>query len=80
MIGQGIEALDWLAIRRDLDAFGCAIAPNLLAPDACATIAALYRDDEKFRSTVVMAQHGFGRGEYKYFADPPPEPVGASAG
>ncbi|WP_113889778.1 2OG-Fe(II) oxygenase [Roseiarcus fermentans] len=72
-----LHALDWPRIERDLDAYGAAVAPNLLAPDACRALAALYPDDQSFRSTVVMARHGFGRGEYKYFAEPLPAVVGA---
>ncbi len=68
-----IDALDWPAIERELDAFGSAVAPKLLSPEACSRLAALYTDDARFRSRIVMARHGFGRGEYKYFADPLPE-------
>ena len=75
-----IAGLDWAAIERDLDAFGAAVAPGLLSSDACRALATLYPDDEHFRSTVVMARHGFGRGEYKYFADPLPEVVVALRG
>ena len=71
-----VDRFDWGRIERDLDAYGAAVAPKLLAPEACRAIAALYPDDARFRSTVVMARHGFGRGEYKYFAEPPPDPVG----
>jgi uncharacterized protein len=70
-----IERLDWPSVEADLDAFGAAIAPNLLSPNACRSVAAMYAEDERFRSTIVMARHGFGRGEYKYFADPLPAPV-----
>jgi hypothetical protein len=70
-----IDALDWPVIERELDAYGCAVAPKLLSPEACAALAALYPDDARFRSRIVMAKHGFGRGEYKYFADPLPEPI-----
>jgi uncharacterized protein len=70
-----INALDWPAIERDLDACGCAIAPNLISRETCREIAALYPDDARFRSRIVMGSHGFGRGEYKYFAYPLPEPV-----
>lgn len=70
-----IGALDWPAIERDLDAYGCAVAPKLVSPEICRELAALYPDDSRFRSRVVMASHGFGRGEYKYFAYPLPEPI-----
>lgn len=72
-----IDRLDWTAIERDLDAYGAAVASKLLIPEVCRALAALYPDDEKFRSTVVMARHGFGRGEYKYFAEPLPDVVAA---
>ena len=70
---MAIAALDWPALERDLDAYGCAVAPKLLTPEECRALAALYADDSRFRSRVVMAAHGFGRGEYKYFADPLPD-------
>ena len=70
-----IGALDWPAIERDLDAYGCAIAPKLLSPETCRELAALYPDDPRFRSRIVMGAHGFGRGEYKYFANPLPKPI-----
>jgi len=66
---------DWSAIAAALDGQGWAVLPNLLTPDQCAATAALY-DTGAFRSTVVMARHGFGRGEYKYFAYPLPALVG----
>ena len=66
-------ALDWPEIERDLAAYGCAIAPKLISPETCCALAALYPDDSRFRSRIVMAKHGFGRGEYKYFAYPLPE-------
>ncbi len=68
-----IDALDWPALERELDAFGCAVAPKLLTTEDCRGLAALYADDGRFRSRIVMASHGFGRGEYKYFADPLPD-------
>ena len=77
MTDMVIEALDWPAIERDLDACGCAVAPKLIAPEACRALAALFPDDRRFRATVVMARHGFGRGEYRYFADPLPGRVAA---
>jgi hypothetical protein len=68
-----LDELDWRGIERELDAYGCAVAPKLLSPETCRELAALYSDDARFRSRIVMAAHGFGRGEYKYFADPLPE-------
>ena len=74
-VEAAIAGLDWRAIEADLDAFGAAAAPKLLSPEACRRIAAMYPESGRFRSTIVMARHGFGRGEYRYFADPPPETV-----
>jgi hypothetical protein len=74
---ESAPAADWPRIAADLDAHGSAVVPALLAPAECAALAALYADDVRFRSRVVMARHGFGRGEYKYFAYPLPEPVAA---
>jgi hypothetical protein len=62
-------------LEQDLDARGCAIIPELLKPAECDDLAALYTADERFRSRVVMARHGFGRGEYKYFGYPLPDIV-----
>jgi hypothetical protein len=67
-IAARIDALDWAAIGGSLDAQGCATTGPLLTADQCAALAAGYPDDALFRSRVVMARHGFGRGEYKYFA------------
>ena len=66
-------AADWDRVAADLDARGCAVVGPLLGADACATVAGLYAHDAPFRSRVIMARHGFGRGEYKYFAYPLPE-------
>ena len=72
---EGLATLEWPAIERELDAYGCAIAPKLLSPETCRELAALYPEDTRFRSRVVMGSHGFGKGEYKYFAYPLPEPI-----
>ena len=64
--------LDWDHIERDLDSYGCATTPGLLRPQECDTLSALYADDRLYRSRVVMRQHGFGSGEYKYFRYPLP--------
>jgi hypothetical protein len=66
------QALDWDRIALDLDEAGCALAPGLLTPDECAAYAASYAQTQLFRSRVVMERHGFGRGEYQYFAYPLP--------
>jgi len=70
---EALGALDWTRIERELDAFGCAVAPKLLTAEECRSVATLYAEDARFRSRIVMVKHGFGRGEYKYFADPLPE-------
>jgi hypothetical protein len=71
-----IEALPWADLAAELDAHACALIPRLLDPDTCAAVAGWYDDDRLFRSRVIMARHGFGRGEYRYFADPLPDLVG----
>lgn len=67
-----VEGIDWTRIETDLDQQGYAVMERLLSPEQCAAIAALYPNDEAFRSRVIMARHGFGRGEYKYFRYPLP--------
>jgi len=63
---------DWARIGAELDAQGSAVLEHLISPDECDELAAAYPDDALFRSRVVMARHGFGRGEYKYFSYPLP--------
>src|SRR3546814_17522396 len=70
-----VASLDWPHIASDLDARGSAVIAGLLASHECAALAALYDEDGRFRSRVVMARHGFGRGEYRYFAYPLPDAV-----
>lgn len=70
------DTLDWPRIEQDLDASGYAVIPKLLSASDCASVAALYPDDEIFRSRIVMQRHGFGRGEYKYFNYPLPDLIG----
>ena len=70
-----VEAVDWASASTNLDRYGWAMLRKLLTADECKTIAGLYEDDRRFRSHVVMARHGFGRGEYKYFAYPLPDIV-----
>ncbi len=68
-----VEAVDWDEVATELDAQGCAVLKGLLSPEQCRALTALYPDDRHFRSKVVMGRHGFGRGEYKYFAYPLPD-------
>jgi hypothetical protein len=65
----------WLAVAADLDAQGWAVLPGLLDRESCEAVADLYDVEAPFRSRIVMARHGFGRGEYKYFAYPLPAVV-----
>lgn len=67
-----IAALDWSGIAAQLDNYGCATTGRLLTSQQCGALATSYASDALFRSRVVMARHGFGRGEYKYFAYPLP--------
>ena len=68
--------LDWAKLTSELDSQGSALIERLLEPDECRSLAALYPQDNRFRSRVVMSRHGFGRGEYKYFSYPLPDTVG----
>jgi hypothetical protein len=65
-----IATLDWPHLATDLDTYGCAVVHAVLPAPECVALAATYTVDERFRSRIVMARHGFGRGEYKYFAYP----------
>ena len=64
--------IDWNRVAADLDAHGCAVLLKALSVTECTALAGLYDDDAGFRSRVVMARHGFGRGEYRYFSYPLP--------
>lgn len=70
-----LNTVDWPRISRDLDAHGSAILEQLIPSDECRAVVAMYPRNDLFRSRVVMARHGFGRGEYKYFAYPLPHIV-----
>jgi uncharacterized protein len=72
MNNRAISDVDWPAVVAQLDSRGCAVLPRLLPPASCHDLAKLYADEDRFRSRVVMSQHGFGRGEYKYFSYPLP--------
>jgi hypothetical protein len=70
-----IDTFNWDAITTELDSCGAAVIGPLLSPDQCATLVNSYDNDALYRSRIVMARHGFGRGEYKYFTYPLPSLV-----
>ena len=72
-----LAAQDWARVEHELDAQGWSVVGPLFTPAECDRLAALYDADVSFRSTVVMARHGFGRGEYRYFANPLPDDIAA---
>jgi hypothetical protein len=72
---MGMKTIDWERVSQDLDAQGSAVMEGVLSPAECRAIADLYAVEDVFRSRVVMARHGFGRGEYKYFSYPLPNIV-----
>lgn len=71
-IAARIAGLDWQTMDAELDADGLARLGPILNAQECAALTALYPDTASFRSRVVMARHGFGQGEYQYFAYPLP--------
>jgi uncharacterized protein len=70
-----LAALDWERIGARLDEDGSAVIGPVLSTHECESLAATYGQDARFRSRIIMARHGFGRGEYKYFAHPLPDLV-----
>ncbi len=79
-VARRVERLVTMQVAAALDAQGWAVVAGLLSSGECDAIAALYAHDDVFRSRVVMARHGFGRGEYRYFGHPLPDPVAALRG
>jgi uncharacterized protein len=74
-VAERVNAIDWARVSVDLDAQGSARIERLISPAECEALASVYPIDALFRSRVVMARHGFGRGEYKYFSYPLPSLV-----
>src|SRR6202790_1359332 len=70
--GQAVGVQDGDSIAQSLDAHGNAVLPELLTAAQCEQLAAMYGRADGYRARIVMARHGFGRGEYKYFAYPLP--------
>ncbi len=72
-VAHRIGSIDWPRLSQHLDEHGNAVIESVLTAAECRAIARWYADDALFRSRVVMASHGFGRGEYRYFACPLPQ-------
>jgi uncharacterized protein len=70
-----VAKANWQTVTDEVNDFGCALLPQLLTPREAAKIAQLYDDAERFRTTINMARHRFGEGEYRYFDNPFPEAV-----
>jgi hypothetical protein len=70
-----LQRIDASTLEGDLDAQGWSVLPDLLTSTECDGVASLYAQDGGFRSRVVMARHGFGKGEYRYFSYPLPSLV-----
>ena len=70
-----VDSADWAGVAAELDEFGGALLPALLSPAEAAELRGRYDDDAQFRSTIDMIRYRFGRGEYRYFDRPLPEPV-----
>jgi uncharacterized protein len=71
-IADRVHSLDWLRMEAELNERGCAKTGEILTRQECTDLAAGYDNDALFRSRVVMARHGFGKGEYRYYAYPLP--------
>jgi hypothetical protein len=75
VLRERLDGFDWSCVARELDDQGSTVLKALLRPEECSALAGLYTRSDIFRSRVVMARHGFGRGEYKYFSYPLPDLV-----
>jgi hypothetical protein len=74
-LAERVATLDWQRLAADLDAHGCAVVDTVLSAAECKVLAESYTEEGLFRSRIIMARHGFGRGEYQYFAYPLPAVV-----
>jgi hypothetical protein len=75
---SALEAADWTRLAAELDARGTTVLRGLVDRETCRALAASYAEESLFRSRVVMANHGFGSGEYRYFAHPLPFDLAAT--
>lgn len=71
-VGERVGRLDWAAVTSGLEQLGCSLTAPVLSPSECRSVAALYDEDDRFRSTIDMARHRFGEGQYRYFDRPLP--------
>jgi hypothetical protein len=74
-VAARVDAGDWGSITAEIDESGGALLPRLLTSDETTTLRGLYGRDERFRSTIDMARYRFGKGQYRYFNHPYPEPI-----
>jgi uncharacterized protein len=74
---QRVEAADWDAVAAEINEVGGALLPELMTPAECAAARKLYGNDGLFRRTIDMGRHNYGRGEYRYFQQPYPQPIEA---
>lgn len=74
-IARRVDHLDWTGAGADLDDVGIAAIGPVLTPVECSELRALYDEDGRFRSTIDMARHRFGEGQYRYFSHPLPTVV-----
>ncbi|SPM26647.1 2OG-Fe(II) oxygenase [Mycobacterium terramassiliense] len=70
-----VDTADWEAVAADMNDVGGALLPRLITPSECAAVLGLYPDDGLFRATIDMTRHRYGRGEYRYFKRPYPQPI-----
>src|SRR5438046_9085483 len=72
---RAFSTIDWVRVSSELDSHGSAVIARLISASECDALAAFYTVDGRFRSRVIMANHGFGRWEHNYFSYPLPEPI-----
>jgi uncharacterized protein len=73
---QRVDAADWDAVAAEMNDVGGALLPQLITATECAAVLDLYPDDSLFRATIDMTRHRYGQGEYRYFKQPYPHPIG----
>jgi hypothetical protein len=74
-VEERMDKLDWAAAEESLFTRGHVVTAPILTARECAGPVALYNDDSRFRSQVVMERYRFGIGDYKYSDNPLPPTV-----